>query len=195
MAWRLAGTLGGALLGDWLGRRVTYCLLCIGSLGSTLLLFRVHEHYGPAFLASACLAGAVTASFYGWLPLYLPELFPTRMRATGQGFSFNFGRVLAAVGVLQMSSLMGLFGGSLPLAGLGAEHDLPGRSRDHLAGAGDMGEASSGMNAPRPAPVRQLVSIVPSVMRNRPGKRASQEALAAGMYWRALASMAATPGR
>ena len=24
----------------------------------------------------------VTAAFYGWLPLYLPELFPTRVRAT-----------------------------------------------------------------------------------------------------------------
>ena len=36
-------------------------------------------------------------SFYGWLPLYLPELFPTRIRATAQGFAFNFGRVLAAM--------------------------------------------------------------------------------------------------
>ena len=26
---------------------------------------------------------ALTATFYGWLPLYLPELFPTRVRATG----------------------------------------------------------------------------------------------------------------
>ena len=38
-------------------------------------------------------------TFYGWLPLYLPELFPTRVRATGQGFCYNFGRVLAALGV------------------------------------------------------------------------------------------------
>ena len=50
--------------------------------------------------------GAVSASFYGWLPLYLPELFATRQRATGQGFSFNFGRVLAAVGALQTGTLM-----------------------------------------------------------------------------------------
>jgi sugar phosphate permease len=48
----------------------------------------------------------VTASFYGWLPLYLPELFRTQVRATGQGFSFNFGRILAAIGALQFGYLM-----------------------------------------------------------------------------------------
>src|SRR5205823_2397491 len=51
------------------------------------------------------------ASIHGWLPLYLPELFTTRVRATGQGFSYNFGRILAAVGVLQTGNLTGLFGG------------------------------------------------------------------------------------
>ena len=45
-------------------------------------------------------AGVATAAFYGWLPLYLPELFPTRVRAAGQGFCYNAGRSLAAVGVL-----------------------------------------------------------------------------------------------
>ena len=59
------------------------------------------------FLATAFLAGAFSAAFYGWLPLYLPELFPTRVRATGQGFGFNFGRIIAAVGVLQVPVLMG----------------------------------------------------------------------------------------
>jgi hypothetical protein len=53
------------------------------------------------------LAGGFSAAFYGWLPLYLPELFPTRVRATGQGFGFNFGRILAAIGVLQVPALMG----------------------------------------------------------------------------------------
>jgi cyanate permease len=46
------------------------------------------------------------------LPLYLPELFPTRVRATGQGLSFNFGRILAAVGTFYMGYLVALFGGN-----------------------------------------------------------------------------------
>jgi MFS transporter, SHS family, sialic acid transporter len=97
------------LICDWLGRRWAYCLLCLGSLGSALLFFQYNSAYGPVFLACVFLAGAFTASFYGWLPLYLPELFPTAVRATGQGFSFNFGRILAAVGVLQTGNLMDRF--------------------------------------------------------------------------------------
>ena len=94
----ILGTLLAAFLGDWFGRRPAYALLCLLSLGSVYGLFQMNRAYGPMLLASAGLAGAATASFYGWLPLYLPELFPTRVRATGQGFGFNFGRILAGVG-------------------------------------------------------------------------------------------------
>ena len=73
---------------------------------------------GTGFLVATSVVGLCTASFYGWLPLYLPELFPTRARATGQGLAFNAGRVLAAAGVLQMPALMGFFGGSYPKAGI-----------------------------------------------------------------------------
>src|SRR5207249_707366 len=101
----IIGTIAAAFLGDLIGRRPAYCLLCLLSLGSVYLLFIGNRVYGPMLLAAAFLAGACTASFYGWLPLYLPELFRTRVRATGQGFGFNFGRILAAVGVLQTGVL------------------------------------------------------------------------------------------
>jgi MFS transporter, SHS family, sialic acid transporter len=97
----IVGTILAALAGGWLGRRITYFLLCVFSLGSAWLLYQESPGYGNVFLLYATLAGGFTASFYGWLPLYLPELFPTKVRATGQGFSFNFGRVIAAVGALQ----------------------------------------------------------------------------------------------
>jgi hypothetical protein len=76
-----------------------------------VLFFRLNEAFGPWFVFWAGVVGLVSAAFYGWLPLYLPELFPTRLRATGQGFGFNFGRVIAAVGVLQVGNLLALFGG------------------------------------------------------------------------------------
>ena len=41
------------------------------------------------------------------MPLYLPELFPTRVRATAQGLAYNFGRILAGAGTLQMGALHG----------------------------------------------------------------------------------------
>jgi MFS family permease len=101
----IVGTIAAALSGDWLGRRNTYVLLCVLALGSTLLLFQGNDRYGTLFLISVFAAGLCTASFYGWLPLYLPELFRTRVRATGQGFGFNFGRILAAIGTLQTGVL------------------------------------------------------------------------------------------
>ena len=101
----IIGTIGAALIGDWLGRRITYCLMCATSLVTVLLFFQGNTEYGSFFLVTCFLAGTCTASFYGWLPLYLPELFATKVRATGQGFSFNFGRILAAVGALQTGNL------------------------------------------------------------------------------------------
>jgi hypothetical protein len=104
----IVGTMLAALTADWLGRRLTYTLMCLGSLGIVPVLFLLSKSFDSQFLLLSFLAGGITASFYGWLPLYLPELFPTRVRATGQGFGFNFGRVLAAIGVLQLGNLRAL---------------------------------------------------------------------------------------
>ena len=58
-----------------------------------------------------------TASFYGWLPLYLPELFRTRVRATGQGVSYNSGRILAAAGAMAAGQLVAFYDGSYAASG------------------------------------------------------------------------------
>jgi MFS family permease len=118
-AGAITGTLLAALAGDWWGRRMSYVVLCVTALASAEFLYYFNTEFGTKFLMSCFLAGACTASFYGWLPLYLPELFSTRVRATGQGFSFNFGRILAAIGVLQTGVLIDdVFQGSLPKAGM-----------------------------------------------------------------------------
>ena len=55
------------------------------------------------------LVGFVTLGPFGGYSIYFPELFPTRLRASGAGFCYNVGRVLAA-GVPKMKSgLKGLF--------------------------------------------------------------------------------------
>jgi MFS family permease len=106
----MLGCVLGAVVGHRLGRRVVYFSLCLGSLLICALLFRwlpaawvgaePASVEGLFFFVVVFLTGALTASFYGWLPLYLPELFPTRVRATGQGFGYNTGRVIAAFGAL-----------------------------------------------------------------------------------------------
>ena len=113
----IIGCFTGALLGNWLGRRPAYFLLCLFSFLSCQYLFRAFDEYNVGFLLLTGFVGLVTASFYGWLPLYLPELFPTRVRATGQGVSFNSGRILAAVGAMSTGQMMvHLFEGSYPKA-------------------------------------------------------------------------------
>ena len=44
------------------------------------------------------LIGVPVFGVFGAFPFYLPELFPTRLRATGAGFCYNIGRLLASVG-------------------------------------------------------------------------------------------------
>jgi len=107
------------LVADKLGRRLTYTLLCILSFGGAYAFFKtntpftsVGDFLPPWFYVSAFLLGGLTASFYGFFPLYFPELFPTSVRATAQGFCFNFGRVIAAVGALQLINLVKFFGSS-----------------------------------------------------------------------------------
>jgi MFS family permease len=110
------GTVLAAMLGDLLGRKPTYVFFTLASLGSSYWLFRDGRPYDTEFHVLSFVVGVCTASFYGWLPLYLPELFSTKVRATGQGFAFNFGRILAAVGALQTGNLVAAFSGSIPAA-------------------------------------------------------------------------------
>jgi MFS family permease len=113
----ICATILAAVAAGRFGRRPTYAVLCLGSIASAVYFYLGHQTFDASFLFAAFLAGGVTASFYGFFPLYFPELFPTAVRATGQGFAFNFGRILAAIGGLQTASIMGLFGGSFPKAG------------------------------------------------------------------------------
>lgn len=106
----IAGTIFGAMIAEWLSRRIAFFSLCLGSLLTCAYLFRVPMQYDAHFLVATGVAGFFTASFFGWLPLYLPELFPTRVRATGQGFAYNFGRIIAAGCSVMSGRLVDLFG-------------------------------------------------------------------------------------
>ncbi len=113
----IIATLITPFIADKLGRRVTYTLLCAAALAASLGFFRfnvpfVGDSIPTTLITTAFLLGGITASFYGFFPLYFPELFPTSVRATGQGFCFNFGRLIAAIGALQLGNLMSLFNGA-----------------------------------------------------------------------------------
>jgi MFS family permease len=106
----ICGSLVAPLIGALLGRRPAYFLLCLASVIVSAIFFRGIHEFGGTFLIMCFLLSATTASFYGWFPLYLPELFPTRVRATAQGLCYNFGRIFAAGGAMAQGQLVAHFG-------------------------------------------------------------------------------------
>jgi hypothetical protein len=108
-------------VGGWLasvfGRRTTYFVVSLVTLLLNLSIYRLLRPGDPGFLPAVFVVGLVATVFFGWLPLYLPELFPTRVRATGSGVTYNFGRFASAAGVLGAGALMTLFQGDYARVG------------------------------------------------------------------------------
>jgi MFS family permease len=81
---------------QWRRKRVLLFFF-LGSFLSTMAVL-----YLPTSLATLLMLLPVMGFFVLgiWVvfPVYLPELYPTRLRATGSGFCFTFGRALSAVG-------------------------------------------------------------------------------------------------
>jgi MFS family permease len=118
--WALGATLGsfaGAQLASWLGRRLSYCLISIATLVITLAMFQLTAPLTDSFHPVVFAQGFVATLFFGWLALYLPELFPTRVRATGSGLAYNSGRFATAAGVLLAGLLFSTMGGDYPRIG------------------------------------------------------------------------------
>jgi len=118
--WALGAVLGsflGAQVAAWLGRRRAYALISLGATALTLTMFLGTAPLRASFLPIVFAQGFVATLFFGWLPLYLPELFPTRVRSAGSGIAANTGRFATAVGVLAAGALFTAFGGSYSAVG------------------------------------------------------------------------------
>jgi MFS family permease len=111
------GSLFGGMLASLLGRRTTYFVISLLSMALSEGIYLFMHPNMVGFSTAVFLVGAISTVFFGWLPLYLPELFPTRVRATGSGISFNFGRILTAIGVIGTGELAAYFREDYRLAG------------------------------------------------------------------------------
>jgi MFS family permease len=118
---RAGGGALGSLLGGWLasllGRRTTYFLISLSSFAISQYIYRFLTPLDASFQYWVFTLGFISTVFFGWLPLYLPELFPTTARATGTGVAFNFGRIATAAGVLGAGELMSLYSGDYAKVG------------------------------------------------------------------------------
>src|SRR5215475_8855430 len=113
MAYNFGGVLGYICLGflaDWVGRRPTAMLYFAMAFVMTPVLFLWTDDLHLLLLAAAINA-FFTLGQYSWMPVWLPELFPTRSRATGIAFVFNAPRFIAFLGPLFAGTLIVQFGG------------------------------------------------------------------------------------
>ncbi len=118
--WAIGATIGslvGAQLAGWMGRRRSYLFISAGASALTIAMFQMTAPLQPGFHAVVFAQGLVATLFFGWLALYLPELFPVAVRATGSGLAYNSGRFATAVGVLGAGMLFSALGGDYPLVG------------------------------------------------------------------------------
>jgi len=118
--WAFGATLGslaGGQIASTLGRRRSYFLISLGSMALTMAMFQLTAPLRPSFFPIVFAQGFVATLFFGWLPLYLPELFPTHVRAAGSGVSYNVGRFATAAGVMTAGFLFTALGGSYASVG------------------------------------------------------------------------------
>lgn len=106
----LFGLLGFAPLAAWIGRRGTFAFYHVGALVLAPLTFLLARTESQTLILLPVMAFFVVGMHAGYA-IYFPELFPTRLRATGSSFCFNVGRLLGALILI----VRGLLGASLGL--------------------------------------------------------------------------------
>ncbi len=91
----LFGLLAFAPVAAWKGRRFAFVFYHLGALILTPITFLGAQTYAQTLWLLPAMAFFVVGMHAGYA-IYFPELFPTRLRATGSSFCFNLGRAIGA---------------------------------------------------------------------------------------------------
>jgi MFS family permease len=108
-AW--LGYIAGAYLTDAIGRRRCFALFSVCSV-ATVLVYTMIPVSDAMMLALGFPLGFFASGTYSGIGAYFTELFPTRVRGSGMGFAYNFGRAVGAT----FPALVGVLSADMPLA-------------------------------------------------------------------------------
>ena len=111
----IIGYIGLGFLADWFGRKPIVMIFFAGALVLTPVFYLWTTEVHMLVLVAG-INGLFTLGLYSWMPVWMPELFPTRMRATGMAFAFNAPRFIAFMGPLFAGMLIAQFGGISKMA-------------------------------------------------------------------------------
>ena len=109
-AGSVTGYIAFGFLADKFGRKpVTITFFLISLIMTPVFFFLTKD------LTWLLMLAFITAAFangqYTWMPVWIPELYPTRIRATALAFAFNAPRFIAFLGPLLAGSMIVAFGG------------------------------------------------------------------------------------
>jgi MFS family permease len=104
------GYLVGAWLADRIGRRNLFLIFSLGAIAVVLLYTQLPLTNEILWVLGFPL-GFFASGYFSGMGAFLTELYPTRLRGSGQGFCYNFGRGIGAlfpflVGALSTSTTL-----------------------------------------------------------------------------------------
>jgi MFS family permease len=105
------GYVVSAWLSDLIGRRENFILFAVCSIVTVAIYTQIPANASIVMLVLGFPLGFFVSSVFSGIGPFFTELFPTRMRGSGQGFAYSFGRGIAALYPL----LVGLGSAVLPL--------------------------------------------------------------------------------
>ena len=114
MLWGIGGIFGYACFGfiaDLIGRRPTVAFYNIGTLVAGLTLFLAVDTMAP-YPSLLLIYGFFVLGVFSGHAVYIPELFPTHVRATAVSFCNGGARVITSFGPLVAGLLAAPFGGN-----------------------------------------------------------------------------------
>lgn len=83
-------------LAQGIGRKKAFAIGFVCAFISTIFFYRSFETKADIWMSG--VMGACQLALFAGFAIYLPELFPTRLRSTGTSFCYNVGRFIAASG-------------------------------------------------------------------------------------------------
>ena len=110
IAGSFIGYLSSAHLADRIGRKGTLILFAACSF-LAIVAYAFLPISNRVMLALGFPLGFFASGVFSPIGAFLTELFPSRLRGSGQGFSYNFGRGIGAV----FPALVGLLGATMSL--------------------------------------------------------------------------------
>jgi MFS family permease len=107
----LAGSIMSGLIVNAIGLRKTMMMCFVMCFIGVFVVFKLNTSVSLATFIEMGIMGVFFGISQGALAVYIPQLFPTVVRASATGFCYNIGRVFTASVVFFIGALVSFLGG------------------------------------------------------------------------------------